>query len=229
MTLRGLAKVVASASALALAVASPSVAATKKLKPVSRDSIGSFTPAATDARLAAVLARSGMSNTGFRFTPASSVRVNRSVTVAVRARTSNRPASSQQTALVAPTPAALTPIAYNLGVAIGWRKFALLGDVEKVDIAGIGRREALDVGLSYTNKRFSTRVQLGADRATGSVPQLLGPGSGYSVDVGTSYAFTRNFDVTAGLRYRAQTDALRTELDGRRDSQAVYVGTAFRF
>lgn len=193
-----------------------------------RDGIGSFTPAATDARLAAALSRSGLASTGFRFTPASSVRLNRSVTVAVRARTNGSAIGSTQTALVAPS--AIVPIAYNLGVAVGWKKFAVSGDMEKVDIAGLGRREAADVGVSYTNKRFSTRLQVGVDRTTGPAPRVIGAGNGVSVDLGSSYSLTRNLDVTAGLRYRAErSDRLLPQSDNRRDSQAVYVGTAFRF
>ena len=51
-----------------------------------------------------------------------------------------------------------------------------------------------------------------------------------SLDVGGSFALTRNLDVTAGLRYRAERDRLQQAPDlDRRDSQALYVGTAFRF
>lgn len=195
-----------------------------------RDGIGSFTPALTDARLAAALSRSGLSSDGFRFTPASSLRLNRSVTVAVRARTNGAAIGSTQNALVAPTPTAIAPIAYNLGVAVGWKKFAVSGDVEKMDIAGLGRREAVDVGVSYTTRRLTTRVQLAADRTTGPAMQAPLSGSGVSVDFGSSYRLTRNLDVTAGVRYRAErNDRLLPQGDTRRDSQAVYVGTAFRF
>lgn len=195
------------------------------------EGIGSFTPAATDARLAAALSRSGFSSSGFRFTPASSVRLNRSITVAVRARSNRAGFGSEQVALVAPTGTSIAPLAYNLGVAVGWKKFAVSGDVAKVDIAGLGgSREAVDVGVSYTNKRFSTRLQVGADRTVGPAPRAIGNGNGVSVDLGSSYSLTRNLDVTAGLRYRAERDErLLPRGDNRRDSQAVYVGTAFRF
>ncbi len=194
-----------------------------------REGIGAFTPAATDARLAVALSRSGLSSSGFRFTPASSIRLNRSVTVAVRAR-SNRPDSvGDQASLVRPTTASIAPIAYNLGAAVGWRKFAVSGDMQKLDLAGLGRRESVDVGVSYTNKRLTTRVQVAADRATGPAARSILGGSGVSVDFGSSYALTRNLDVTAGVRYRADRDRLLPQTDTRRDSQAVYVGTAIRF
>jgi hypothetical protein len=40
---------------------------------------------------------------------------------------------------------------------------------------------------------------------------------------------TRNLDVTGGVRYKIQEDRLQPLADNRRDSQAVYIGTAFRF
>ena len=194
-----------------------------------REGIGSFTPAATDARLAAALSRSGLSSSGFRFTPASSVRLNRSVTIAVRARTNRPEAVGDQAGLVKAATSSIAPIAYNLGAAVGWKKFAVTGDMQKLDLAGLGRRETVDVGVSYTNKRLTTRVQVAADRATGPAARSILGGSGVSVDFGSSYSLTRNLDVTAGVRYRADRDRLLPQSDTRRDSQAVYVGTAFRF
>ncbi len=219
--------------AVALALLSPASAAPKPRS--ANPTAASFTPAATDARLAAAMARAGLTNNGFRFTPASSIRLNRSVTVAVRARTTRvataAAPANERAALVAPTALALAPVAYNLGVAVGWRKFALSGTVADVDIAGLGRREALDLGISYNLKRFTTRLAVGADRAStaGSAPRGLVGGNGVSVDLGGAYALSRNVDVTAGVRYRAERDRLLPGGDERRDSQAVYVGTAFRF
>lgn len=217
-----------------LALLSPAVGAPKsreaahfRLAAASRGVIGSFTPAATDPRLAAALARAGVPTGGFGFTPASSVRLNRSVTIAVRAQ-SNRPAvQSVQASLVAPSAAtAMAPVAYNLGAAVGWRKFAVSSDVAKVDIAGLEHRESVDVGVSYSAKRLSTRLQVGTDSASGPA---LRPTDGYSVDLGTSYSLTRNLAVTVGARYRTDRDRLTTQTDNRRDSQAVYLGTAIRF
>ena len=194
-----------------------------------RESIGTFTPAATDPRLAAALARAGVRDATFRFTPASSVRISRSVTVAVRAQTNRNTPSSAQTALVAPSVSAVAPIAYNLGVAVGWKKFAVSSDVGKVDVAGLGRRDSIGVGVSYSIKRLSTKLRLGADEASGAALRPIDSGTSYSVDLGTSYALTRNLDVTVGARYRADRDRLLPRGDDRRDSQAVYVGTAFKF
>ena len=89
-----------------------------------RGGIGTFTPAAADPRLAAVLARSGLGDSGFRFTPSDSRNgTSRAVTVAVRAHTTR----GTQTAVATAQPAsvALTPIAYNLGVSVGWTAVTL--------------------------------------------------------------------------------------------------------
>jgi hypothetical protein len=194
-----------------------------------RDGIGAFTPAATDARLAAALSRSGFLSSGFRFTPASSVRLNRSVTIAVRSRTNRPDLAGDQADLVKAATLPIAPIAYNLGAAVGWRKFAVTGDMQKMDLAGLGRRDTVDVGVSYTNKRLTTRVQLAADRTSGPAARAILGGSAVSVDFGSSYSLTRNLAVTAGVRYRADRDRLLPQTDTRRDSQAVYVGTAFHF
>ncbi len=236
--------VVSSGGALALACAiAPALGASGDVRPVraptapaARSDLGVFTPANGDPRLAAVLARSGLATSGFRFTPATtSIRVNRSVTVAVRARTGGAAAQSARAALISASPvstaSSLTPIAYNLGVAVGWRRFAVSSDVAKVDLGALGGREAVDLGVSYSARKFSTRVMLGADRPTPGTPKALAnEGTGYSVDLGGSYRLSRNLDLMAGVRYRmSERDRLTPLADNRRDSQAVYVGTAFKF
>jgi hypothetical protein len=49
------------------------------------------------------------------------------------------------------------------------------------------------------------------------------------VDVGGSYALTRRLSVTGGVRYKVERDRISALSDNRIDSQAVYVGTAFKF
>lgn len=195
---------------------------------------GSFTPAAADPRLAALMARSGLADGGFRFTPAQTRAGNRAITVAVRAR-SNRAIDTRTVAAVESTPSVgIAPIAYNLGVAVGWKRFAVQGDVKRVD-AGLrpGSREAFDLGVSYTGNRFGAQVKAAADRPLsgleGSTPRMIEDMPSYSLDVGGSYKLTRNLDVTAGVRYRTDRERLARLADERRDSQAVYLGTAFRF
>jgi hypothetical protein len=168
---------------------------------------------------------------GFRFTPASSgSKANRKVTVAVRARSTaaspsaDRPSNS--TALIN-----VAPVAYNLGVSVGWKRFAISGDVATADLGlAQGRRQAADVGLSYTVKKWTTRVQLATERPVGAEPRIVDSGESVAVDFGGSYSLNRNIDVTAGVRYKSErNNRLEALQDNRRDSQAVYLGTAFRF
>lgn len=196
--------------------------------------LGSFTPASADPRLAAIFARGGLDTSGFGFTPSDSRRDGgRPVTVALRARTTRTLAVVDRSAPVAASTVALTPIAYNLGVSVGWKRLALSGDVAKVDLAGMpGSRESADVAVGYTGKRFSGRVKAGADTPLPGAPKLIEDAPAYSIDVGGSYALTRRLDVTAGVRYKGERDRLISQPNAatnRPDSQAVYIGTAFRF
>lgn len=202
---------------------------TKRAPMAMRGGIGIFTPAAADPKLAAVLSRSGLPETGFRFTPSESHRgISRAVTVAVRARSTRAVASADRTAV--PAPLSLAPIAYNLGVSVGWKRFAVSGDVTRVELINQpGSRERADVGVSYSGKRVAGRVTAIADKPLANTPALIGDKPSYSIDVGGSYSLTRNLDVTAGVRYKSERDRLPQITDTRRDSQAVYVGTAFRF
>ncbi|MEI5688032.1 hypothetical protein [Sphingomonas kyungheensis] len=209
--------------------ASERVATVKRAMP-SRLS-GAFTPAAADPRLAAAIARGGLDEADFRFTPAEAQQDKRAVTVAVRARSSRtalidtRPAA----ALAAPT-VGIAPIAYNLGVSVGWKRFAVSGAVSRIDLGPIpGSRESTDVAVSYRAGRASSRLIAVADRPLDNTPKLTQELPSYSVDVSSSYALTRNLDVTAGMRYRSDRERLARLDDEHRDSQSVYVGTAFRF
>jgi hypothetical protein len=190
--------------------------------------LGSFTPPAANPRMAAAFARSGFGSGGFHFTPSSAPGSRRAVTVAVRARVATKAeAEAERTASVAAP--AIAPSAYNLGVSVGWKQFAVSGDLAKIDPGVMpGGREGVDLGVSYTGRQWSTRLQVAADRSLSNQPRLIGSDQTYSVDLGGSYALTRNVEVTGGLRYRSQRDRLE-KIDDRRDSQAVYVGTAFRF
>lgn len=191
--------------------------------------IGAFTPAAADPRLAAALAKAGIGAGSFRFTPTEARRDgNRAITVAVRA-TGIEPGRNAM-ASAAPASVSLAPIAYNLGAAVGWKRFALSGDLTRVDLgAQPGSRESVDVGVAYVDKRSVARVKATADRPLAGGPRLIEEAKSYSVDVNGTYSLTRNIDLTAGLRYKTDRDRLERFRDERRDSQAVYVGTAFKF
>ncbi len=189
-----------------------------------------FTPSAADPRLAAAFARSGLGSSDFRFTPSETRQGNRPVTVAVRARSTRSATDSDRNAVGTGT-IGLMPVAYNLGVSVGWKRFAVTGDVARVDLAGQpGSREVADIGVSYSLPRFTGRVKATSDQPLpGNTPKLVDGGESYSLDMGGSYSLTRNIDVTAGVRYKSERERLARITDDRRDSQAVYVGTAFRF
>ena len=195
---------------------------------------GAFTPAVSDPRLAAALARRGTSlNNGFRFTPAAAAGERaRPIQISVRARAETLADASRA---AGPTSAsavtAITPSSYNLGVSVGWRRFAISGDVAQADGGLIaGHRESAQVGVSYrANRRLTGRVALAAERAEGN-QRILAEDEAYMLDVGGAFSIARNVDVTAGARYRIARDRIEPlSRDDRRDSQAVYVGTAFRF
>ena len=225
----------AGVAALAL-VLSPALAASNQAQKPRKTrtpsfTVGSFTPAVADPRLAAEFARRGFQAGSFRFTPSSASNdKSKAVKVAVRARaTTTAQAARILNESTASPVTAITPIAYNLGVGVGWKRFALSGDVAKVQ-GGIlpGGREAAEVGVSYLGKKFTGRVNVGAERSEG--PQRVIPlESSYSLDVGGSYDVGKNVAVTGGVRYKIQRDRLQPLADDRRDSQAVYIGTAFRF
>ena len=190
-------------------------------------SIGSFTPAAADPRFGATFGRGGLASSGFRFTPSVAPGSNRRVTVAVRTRGTTEQA--EHSALTGNN-GGFTPYAYNLGVSVGWKHFAVTSDYNKVDLGNVpGSHEATDVAVSYAGKRWSTRLALASDRSVGEVSRYVDGERGVSVDLGGSYSINSRLDVTGGVRYKMERDRLLDLNDDRRDSQAVYVGTAFRF
>lgn len=228
----GLVAACAAAVAIAPAIGAEDARSAAPRALPSVEGLGSFTPASGDPRLAAALARAGVSGNGFRFTPSSAGRPgSRAVTVAVQAR-SSRAVAAIGADRVVPNPSSATaaPIAYNLGVAVGWKRFAISGDLAKIDLAGQpGSRQVTDLGLSYTGKSFSGRVKAEAAKPAADQPRLVADAPSYALDVGGAYSIARNLDLTAGVRYKTERDRLPQLADQRRDSQSVYVGTAFRF
>ena len=199
---------------------------------LSFDPVSSFTPANADPKLAAALAGKGLALTDFKFTPAPAKGRPSQVRVAIRARVM-APAQTRLADASLPTAAvnALTPTGYNLGVAVGWRRFAVSGDVAKAKSAdpAIGARESAVLGVSYSlTNRLSTRVAVGAERNNSPVSALR-QGDKMSVDAGASFDLSRRIALTGGVRYNVERDRMSSLQDNRRDSQAVYVGTAFKF
>jgi hypothetical protein len=123
----------------------------------------------------------------------------------------------------------ISPTAYNLGVSRGYKGFA----------EGVAPRS--DPGMpdlkSYTPSqaapgdpsRFSPRIALDGREPAGRAPRTLQGQADEVVDLGGSYRLTRNLNVTAGVRSSSDRDRLAPLSDGRKDNQAVYVGTQFKF
>ena len=196
---------------------------------LSFDPVSSFTPANADPKLAAALTGKGLALTDFKFTPAAAKGRPSQVRVAIRARTL---APTQLASAPTSTLNQLTPTGYNLGVAVGWHRFAVAGDVAQAKSAdpALGGRESAIIGVSYSlSNRLSTRVAVGAERTSGNPLPALRRGDNVSLDAGASYSLSRRIALTGGVRYNIERDNLSALQDQRRDSQAVYVGTAFKF
>ena len=211
--------------------ASPSAKKRPPAVSVSFDPISSFTPANADPKLAAALAGRGLSLSDMKFTPAPAKGRPSQLRVAIRARATGPSTALTSNAFGSPTVSALTPTSYNLGVAVGWRRFAVAGDIAKVTNANsaLGGRESAVLGVSYSLKSFTGRVAIGADRSDGTALPALRKGDNYSLDVGGAYSLSKRVALTGGVRYQVEKDRLSALNDERRDSQAVYVGTAVKF
>ncbi|MEH3040389.1 MAG: hypothetical protein PGN21_10050 [Sphingomonas paucimobilis] len=189
---------------------------------------GSFTPASADPRLAAALSRTALNPTGFQFTPSEGAVIgSRAIKAAVRSATMQAERPTDRVAAVTPT-MTLNPLAYNLGGSVGGKRLAAIGDLTRLDLGTQpGSRDA--VGMGYSARKFGTRGTLTADHALTDQPKMITDTSGYSLDGGGSLKLTRNLDVTAGMRSRTDRERMLRVTPDRREGQAIYVGTAFRF
>ncbi|MEP2987970.1 MAG: hypothetical protein ABJN65_17475 [Parasphingorhabdus sp.] len=204
-------------------------------------SIGSFTVAGADPQLAAnfeIKALRGKNS--FKFTPVGGNRDgDRAVTVVVRQPGTNAVSVRENLALAAPgaqqiVPTKITRTSYSLGSAKGLKSFALPVKQLKGNIPDLAD---LSVGQERTEKkktgkksRFNTRFSLDAKAPVEAAPRALDASEkDYTLDVGGSYSVTKNLAVTAGVRYNNERDRMAPLTDSRQDSQAVYVGTRFRF
>jgi hypothetical protein len=204
------------------------------------DTAGSFTPSEVDPRLGrSITVRALSKGRLFRFTPAAtpSQLDNAVITVAVRLP-GNGTALAMRSAApsvdVAPSGLRIAPTAYSLGTARGYRSFAEnLGAAAKTDIRKLEMPDLAsyqprgEVGKGDPS-RFTPRVVLDERETAGRSPRTFEQND-QTVDLGGSYRVTGNLNVTAGVRYQSERDRLVPLTDGSQDSQAVYVGTQFRF
>lgn len=223
------------ALAAASVVLPPALAAMTRVDSIRDASISDtllsqFTPASGDPRLIARYAKmSAETRRDFSFTPAltDEGRKNRAITVVIRAR--DDASSAARTAGLAAgrtTPVAIAPVAYDLGASVGFEKFVTPTLPRGIDIKNLPVAKAPD--QDERKSRFATRMINRPSDPAGATDRITTPGEAQAVDVVGSYRVTRNLDVTAGVRYRSD-DRVEPLTDTRRDSQAVYVGTQFRF
>ena len=194
-------------------------------------SISSFTPTIRDPRLAAAYAKiaAKASGQGFRFTPTSgSLSGQRSITVMVRALGDRGDAER------AADPLDIKPVAFSLNGAHNWRKFALPEAVGRKALDPVPVETMVDAknfSLDDGKKdRFSTKLLVEARREAGASVRNPSADKDYSLGLASSYSLTRNLNVTAGVRYNnSVAGRLAPMTDERQDSQAVYLGTIFKF
>lgn len=187
--------------------------------------VGRFTPASGDPVLLARYARlSEEARRNFSFTPAMPRTENRSLTLVVRARPTLTAAAT-----AVPAPITIAPVSYRLGSARGYTAFASPTiTATHVDIGALPQARRPSDLPEGRPSRFGADMRLDSRAQLGST-NVSDPDGQTSVDVTGSYRLTRNVDVTAGVRIQRENDRLAPTADQRRDSQALYVGTQFRF
>ena len=194
--------------------------------------VGRFTPATGDPVLLQRYANlSDEARRNFRFTPAMSRSENRAVTLVVRARPTTMTTAAAPTAGDSARPAqpiSITPVTYRLGSAVGYTSFAASAPRDIAEAATLPQaRQPIDPTIRPS--RFGADMRLDSRSLPGASERALDPDRAYSVDVTGSYRLSRNVDLTAGVRLQRENDRLAPLTDQRQDSQAVYVGTQFRF
>jgi hypothetical protein len=152
----------------------------------------------------------------------------RSITVMVRA--SNDRVAVNRTLV----PVDIAPVAFSLNGAHNWRKFALPEAVGRKALDPVPVETMVDAknfALEDGKKdRFSTKVLLETRRDAAATVRNPSADKDYSLDLASSYSLTRNLNVTAGVRYNnSMAGRLTPMTDDRQDSQAVYLGTIFKF
>jgi hypothetical protein len=201
-----------------------------------------FTPASADPDVARMLQARGSLARMKRFTPAGVANSDeRSVTVAVRIDAQAAQAITVRNAIAAANaePASASPISriaasrYNLGMARGYQSFAQTPVVVPSTIAGTPELGTFELPASGRDEpsRFAARIALEEEQgAAPAAPQSLGSVTDQRLDVAGSYRLSRNLDVTAGVRFEQDRNRMSALPNvEQQDSQAVYVGTQFRF
>lgn len=140
---------------------------------------------------------------------------------------------------------------YDLGIARGYQGFAQslaqspalakpslgksglakssMPTIKSVDMPDLADFKPSQGSAPDKPSRFKSRIALDKDTPIGRSPQTREALSDQFFDLGGAYRVTRNLDVTAGVRLSQERDRIDPLTDDVQDSQAVYVGTQFRF
>ncbi len=197
-----------------------------------------FQPPITDASkfsftasgASAASARMQTVDRAFRFTPSGQGENRKALSLGVSTRVVAAAADHSHAAPPVESAAAL-PTAYNVDVSLAWKGFAVNTGYSRVDpgpaalISG-GRRDAVDLGLSYRGKNWKTSLQGTAEE--GSMLLYAPLERRYSVELGGAYLVGPRFSVTGGVRYKLAPVA-PSLLDPDRPDQSVYLGTNIAF
>ncbi len=213
--------------------------ADQAVSPAAAQVAGGFIPSEVDPRLArSITVRALSKGRLIRFTPAATPSQFDSavITVAVRLPgngTGLALRSGVATAENTPDGIRIAPTAYSLGTARGYRSFAEnlgagSGDIRKLEMPDLASYQPKGEAGKGDPSRFAPRVVLDERETAGRSPRTFEQND-QTVDLGGSYRVGRNLNVTAGVRYQSERDRLVPLTDGSQDSQAVYVGTQFRF
>lgn len=161
--------------------------------------------------------------------------VSKAITVAVHERPLDisrnlRVVKVERAAVVSPSraPLAVTPLRYSLGSSVGWKGFAMPARMAEVDRVMAPKPKDRAGTAPVKPSRWNGAMEVESAPDVAHVTKGLERSKNVELDVSGSYSITRNLDVKAGVRYKADRDRVEL-LENQKDSQAVYVGTAFRF
>ncbi len=206
-----------------------------------------FTPASVDPQLARRVAASVRAKgEALRFTPARTPgSEDRTFTVAVRVDDQTARSISVRSALEgmrgdqSARAVLVAPTRYNLGIARGYQGFVKT-PATAIDDNSLGLRDLAMPDLSQFKpaessvkdapSRLQPHIALEADKGTaGRSHGTLESLGEQSVELGGAYRLMHNLDVTAGVRLSQDRNRIAPLTNSVQDSQAVYVGTQFRF
>jgi hypothetical protein len=178
-------------------------------------------------------ARPGRASTverSFRFTPAGE---RKPLSVAVTSRLpvngiegTSPPVRSAMSVVPAAGPA---QPGYALGLAVGWKGFALSTNVARNTAAlGMGNSDEMDVGLSYGGRRWRTGVAAGAERGSGLLLDPAADSERYSLRATGSFALSPALSLSGGVRYRT-APVNPSLLETNKQEESIYIGGALAF